>query len=318
MAFGKIAVARQKQKPAAPQQKEPVVRVKKPAPVYEKGSSVMEILLVAPTREEALDYLCGVYFNLVQAVSGSQLTAYTREFATINQLSERKQNLEEAILKPVGREFVRRAAEEELPLEQCTIILAQSGNTALSLDLHFTWASPREAGGRQADVVFALLNCSEGQEKAAGCMQAVRSAAAGRPVFWILTNFEQKSLFWTSDGDGAPKTQLRSSLRELLGVSCGSWEHAAYAQVYGGLEFIRRDGGNAVVQTTQRCREYMPVACHIPVFAAVDALRRYRVSQDETAVPDATLEKLWLLMKVQCERIRGWYDGNNANGGSGK
>ena len=67
MAFGKIAVARQKQKPAAPQQKEPVVRVKKPAPVYEKGSSVMEILLVAPTREEALDYLCGVYFNLVQA-----------------------------------------------------------------------------------------------------------------------------------------------------------------------------------------------------------------------------------------------------------
>lgn len=318
MAFGKIAVVSQKKKPAAPQQKEPVVQVRKPVPVYEKGSSVMEILLIAPTREEAQDFLCGVYFNLVQAVSGSQLTAYTREFSTVNNLSERKQNLEEAILKPVGKEFIRRAAEDELPMDQCSITLAQSGNTALSLDLHFTWASPREAAGRQADVVFALLNCAESQEKAADYMQAARNAASGCPVFWILTNFEQKNLFWASDGDNAPKTQLRSSLRELLGVSCGSWEYAAYAQIYGGLEFVRRDGGNAVVQTTQRCREYMPVACHIPVFAAVDALRRFRVSQDENAVPDATLEKLWLLMKVQCDRIRGWYDGNNANGGSGK
>lgn len=318
MAFGKIAVISQSRKPAAPRQKEPVVQVKKPVPVYEKGSSVMEILLIAPTCEEALDFLCGVYFNLVQAVSGSQLTAYTREFPTINNLSERKQTLEESILKPVGREFVRRASEDALPLDQCTITLAQSGNPALSLDLHFTWASPREAGGRQADVVFALLNCSEDQEQAALSIQAARSAASGRPVFWILTYFEQKSLFWAADLDNLPNAQLRGSLRELLGVSCGSWEYAAYAQVYGGMEFVRRDGGNAVVRTNQRCREYMPVACHIPVFAAVDTLRRFRANQNENAVPDATLEKLWLLMKVHCDRIRSWYDGNNAKGGSGK
>lgn len=317
MAFGKIAVVPQRIKASRPKQSEPAVRVRKTAPVLEKGTSVMEVLLIAPTGEEAWDFLSGLYFDLIQAVSGSQLTAYTREFSTINRLSENKQLLEETIAKPVGREFVRRPAEDGLPMEQCTITVGQSGNPALTLDLHVTWVTPAGTGGRQADVVFALLNCAEGRQAAAECMRAAKSAAAGHPVFWILSNFEQQSLFGPSDGGSVPRVQLRDSLRELLEVSCGAWEFASYAQVYGGLEFVRREDGKAVLRTDYRCREYAPVACHVPVFVAVEVLRRYRANQNESAAPDAALEKIWLLMQPQYELVRGWYD-NGANGGSGK
>lgn len=296
-----------------PENKTPVVEEKKPPKVYEKGASVMEILLVAPTCAEAEDFLCGCYFNLNKAVSGSSLTAYTREFPTINRLTETKHLMEETILKPVGREIVRAAAEDELPLEQCNITVSQAGNTALSLDLHFTWAAPGTAAGHQADVVFALLNCAEAQSAAAS-INAARNAAAGSPVIWILSNFEKKNVFWAIDGTTAPRAQLRRELQELLGLSCGNGEYAVYAQLYGGLEFIGRNGGNAVLRTDRRCREYMPVACHVPVFMAVEAVRRYRAGQQESAAPDATQEKIYLLMQEHKDTLKGWYDTHGEKG----
>ncbi len=313
MAFGKISVVSRRKTSEQPKRE---ARVRQSPPVQEKGSSVVEVLLIAPTGEEAGDFLCGLYFDLVQAVSGSQVTAYTREFPTINRLSETKQSLEEMTAKPVDREFVRRAAEDDQPLNQCTITIGQAGNTALALDLHITAVTPDGAGGRQADVVFALVNCAEDRQAAAASMGAARSAAGGKPLIWILSNFEQKSLFWLEQGDAAPKVQLRDSLRAQMELSCGSWEFAAYTQIYGGLEFVRREQGKAVLRTNYHCREYMPVGCHAPVFAAVEALRRYRAGQDENAAPDAALEKLWLLLKPLYAPVYGWYDGHG-NGGSG-
>ena len=311
MAFGKIsAVAPKKASP-------PPKPVPKPVMVYEKGTSIMEISLVAPTSEEASDFLCSAYFDFIQQVSGTELAVYTREFETINRFSETKQELEETILKPVGREFVRRTPEDGFPMDQCTITLSQTGNTGLSLDLHFTWTPVGRLSANAGDVVFALLNYAEGTD-CAGYIASVRSAAAGRPVFWIITNFEQEILFWGIDSDSRVEASMRRKLMESFGLKLAAGEFAAFSQTYGGLEFAGRDGGYAVMRTTRRCREYMPVGCHAALFVSVGALRRYKAAQDENASPDATVEKIVLLMKMHENSVKRWYEAYHEKGGSGK
>lgn len=316
MAFGKIMVNALAAAPQKKKKEAPIQPAVKAAPVQEKGDCVVNILLVAHSCEEAADYLCGAYFNLVQALGGSNLTAYTREFSTISKLSETKQSLEEMVLKPVGREYIRRTAEDEVAFDQCTMTLGQTGNPSLGLNVHFIWGEPGSVAGAPADVVFVLLNCAEGAETAARTMNTVRSGASGRPVFWILTNFENRKLFWHTDGDAAPKVEIRSKLREILDVSCRPGEYVAYAQIYGGLEFADRKNGKAVLRTDARCREYMPVGCHVPVIAGVDVLQRHRKHQEESVTPDATMERICLLMQAHHDKAKGWYDGYSEKGGA--
>ena len=317
MAFGKIEMVSRRAKPGKPVADKKVPEVKKQPVVYNKGASVMEVLLIAPSCEEAEDFLCGCYFNLNQMVGGSDLTVYTKEFYTITKLTDTKQLLEETILKPVGRELLRKAAEDEQPLSNCTITLGQAGNPALALDIHFTWAAPSAAGAQQADVVFALLNCAEPQS-AQICVNAARNAAAGHPLLWIVSNFEQKKLFWSVDESSAPQAQLRRELKELLNLACAAGEYAVYTQVYGGMEFIGRTGGSALLRSDRRCREYMPMGCQVPVFVAMDAVRRYRTNQGENALPDAVLEKIWMLALRYNDTIKGWFDCHGEKGADGK
>lgn len=317
MAFGKISMVSRSAKIRKPVEKQKPAEVKKQPAVYDRGASVIEILLVAPTCEEAEDFLCGCYFNLIEAVGGSGVTAYTREFSTITRLTETKQLMEEVILKPVGRELLRTTPKDELPLEQCTITLAQAGNTALAVDLHVTWAAPAAAAGHQADVVFALLNCAEPQS-AMVCMDAARQASGGRPLIWIVSNFENRQLFWSVDGSTAPKVQLRRELQELLSLSCNANEYVSYAQLYGGLEFVARKDGFVCLRSDRRCREYMPRGCHVPAFVAIDAIRRFRSNSEGTVLPDVALEKLWLLMQVHKDTLKGWYEGNTEKGAGAK
>ncbi len=314
MAFGKITVVSQAKRP---EKKTPAPAAPRKPVVYEKGTSIMEILLIAPTCEEATDFLCSAYFDFTGAVGGSQLAVFTREFNTINRLSETKQDLEEIILKPVGREFTRKLPVDGIPLDSCTITMSQSGNTSLALDLHFTWAAPQNAAGHQADVVFALLNYAQ-PESSMACMNAARNAAAGRPLFWVITNFEQEHLFWNSVTDSVPGPQLRRKLRDTMKIELGNGEYVTYCQTYGGLEFVRRDGGNAVLRTNYNCREYMPVGCHVPLFLSVDALRRYRGTQEENPVPDATVERVLLLMKEHENSMKGWFKAYYEKGAGGK
>lgn len=314
MAFGKImAGSIQKKSPQKPAEKP----VPKPVMVYAKGTSVMEILLVAPTSEEASDFLCSAYFDFLQEVSGTELAVYTREFETINRFSETKQELEEIILKPVGREFVRKTAEDAVPMDQCTITMSQTGNTGLSLDQHFTWVTVQRLAGMQGDVIFALLNYAEGCDYS-GYITSVRNAAAGRPVFWIITNFEKEDVFWGAETERQLNARLRKKLCEAIGIQLVNGECITYAQVYGGLEFLRRDGGYAVMRTDYRCREYMPAGCHAPLFASVGVLRKYKESQGENVAPDPTVEKISLLMKVHENAMKLWYEVYHEKGGSKK
>lgn len=315
MAFGKLTV---KAYASAPKKNIKAPSVKpavKSYPLQEKGISSLNLLLIAPTCEEAEDYLCGLYFNLLQALTGSSLTAYTRDFTTINRLSELKQNLEEIVLKPVGGSYIRNTAEGETSLNPCTLTLGQSGNTALAMDLHFTCAEPEGAANQSADAVIVLLNCAESAEAAAKNITAARAAAAGRPVFCILTNFEKTQLFWGSDENTVPSVNLRRSLCELLHVSCQKNEYAVYAQIYGGLTFTDRKDGKAQLCANPKCREYMPVSCHIPVLLLMDALRKYRSGLAEDTVDNGALEKLHVLMGPHSDKAGGWYDLGYQNGG---
>lgn len=317
MAFGKFSMVSRSPKTRKPVEKQKPAEVKKQPTAFDKGASVIEILLIAPTCEEAEDFLCGCYFNLIEAMGGSGVTAYTREFSTITRLTETKQLMEEVILKQVGRELLRTTPKDEQPLQQCSITLAQAGNTALAVDLHITWAAPAAAAGHQSDVVFALLNCAEPQS-AMVCMNAAQQASGDRPLIWIVSNFENRQLFWSVDGSTTPKVQLRRELLELLSLSCNANEYVSYAQLYGGLEFVARKDGFACLRSDRRCREYMPRGCHVPVFVAIDAVRRFRSNSEGTVLPDAALEKLWMLMQVHKDTLKGWYESYTEKGAGAK
>ena len=315
MAFGKLVVRACASTPPKRKRETPVKLTEKPSPAPEKGTAGLDIMLIAPTCQEAEDYLCGLYFNLLQALGGGRATAYTREFLAISRLSDIKQELEEIVRKPVGGTYIRRGAEDEPSLTQCTLTLGESGNTALAMDMRFVWTSPKEAVGRKTDVVLALLNCGENAETAAKAMDAARSAANGGPILWVLTNFEKKHLFWNTDGDSSLKASLRSSLCELLNISCKKDEYVVYAQTYGGLEFIGREENDAILRSDVRCRDYMPVGCHVPVMVMVEAIWKYYAHKEENAAMNAAVEKIRILMQPHYDRIKGWYDTGNEKGG---
>lgn len=316
MAFGKFSMVSRQAKPRKPVEEKKPPESKMPPMVFDRGASVMEILLIAPTCEEAEDFLCGCYFDIIQAVGGSRLTAYTKEFSTITRLTEIKQLMEETILKPAGRELLRKTPEDGVPFEQGTITLGQAGNPALAVDLHFTWSSPSLVAGRQADAVFVLLNCAQPQA-AQICIHAARQAAAGYPLIWVVSGFENKKVIWSEDGNSTLSVQLRRELRELLGLTSGAGEYAAYVQLYGGMEFVGRTDGSALLRSDRRCREYMPMGCHVPVFVAMDAVRRFRSNQETNHTGDLAMEKLWQLMQVHRDTLKGWYDTQTQKGASG-
>lgn len=244
-----------------------------PAPVYGAGLQRMEFLVAAPSRVEAVDFVCGAYFNMVHMTGGSRVSAYTRDFQTITRLTERKQDLETAIMRPPGTEVYLRPQDAE-GLEDILVTISQSGNQDLALDLHFRCGTPGAGGG--ADAVFALLR--PGDPRNAEVIAGVSSA---QRVFYVVSGFEEQAVFMDNATASALKADLRARLTEGLGSPIDDGGFLACSQVYGGLLFDRREDGALVCRTNARCREYAPVGCHIPVFTAVTEIARRRIEADE-------------------------------------
>ena len=302
MAFGKISVvpvkaARPKKKP---EQQVPVAEVKeepkKQAP-RSSGAVSVNMQVIANSSAEAADFLCGVYFTMSRQMAGSEISVYTREFTTITRLTELKQELEESILKPVGREIRRATPEEGEPLANCVLTVGQSANQKLTLDMVCSTVAPGAASG--ADFAVAVINWAEGPEGIA----RIRAAAAAQscPVVWVVCGFESQKFFWAEDPTDFPKPSLRGSLTEELGISGKQGDVVAFAQVYGGLEFASRQAdGSAVYRTHRKCREYMPVGCHAGIFAAMAEILRGRE-------PDPAVDTLRLMLENKLQEIQGWY-----------
>lgn len=266
MAFGTIQVVDAAPRPVSRPTRAPAPAASRPAPTP-SGQGVVEIAVIAPTLAEADDLLCGVYFNLEQLLSGSGLSVYTRDLAVITRLVEIKQDLEARCTAPVGQESLRTVPEGSAPLNGALLTLGESGRQTVSLDLHFRCVTPAAlstVGG--ADAVWVLL----GQDGSARqLVETVARQMPDRPVFWLVTGFESKSVFPVNDPSLALGAQARKEMCTGLGVPRIPGDRVVFAQLYGGLEFVRRDGEGAAVRTHQRHREYTTAACHLPVYAAV-------------------------------------------------
>lgn len=244
-----------------------------PAASVPSGQGVVEIAVVAPTLAEADDLLCGVYFNLEQLLSGSDLSVYTRDLAVITRLVEIKQDLETRCTAPVGRESLRTVPEGSAPLNGALLTVGESGRQTVSLDLRFRCVTPAALSTVSgADAVWVLLGQDESARRLA---ETAARQTADRSVFWLVAGFENKFALLANDPSQALGARERKEMCAGLGVPRTPGEHVGFVQLYGGLEFVRRDSEGAVVRTHQRHREYTPAACHLPVYTAVrDAMSR--------------------------------------------
>jgi len=269
------------------------------APPLPNGGERLSILLVADSLTRAEDFLCGVYFNLVSAASGSGLSVYTRQFETITRLSELKQQLEQAALAPAGREVARDAGEYP-PLRQAVLTLGLAGRASPFLDLAFTCAAPGAAGEGGGEAVIALVDAHAGPNAARAVGELARRAAGGGSVIWVITGFEDAMLLSDDAPAPPPQDDLRLSLRAGLELSPGEEDMVTYAQLYGGLELVRADGeGGSVMRSHPDCLDYVPAACHLGVLTAVGL----RARQCPAGTP---LSQLWPLI---WKRFQTWSTG---------
>lgn len=289
MAFGTIQVVRVETRQASRPEKSPKAKVSKPAPASEvkelnrekekktalaqaaptpKGKGVVEITVVAPTLAEADDLLCGVYFNLEHLLSGSGLSVYTRDLSAINRLVEIKQDLETRCTAPVGQESVRTIPQESESLDGLEMTLGEFGRQTASLDLRFYCTTPAalSAAGR-GDAVWVLLGQDENSHRMAS---EVARRLPDQPVFWLVADFEKQCVYPDNIPSQTLEVKKRKAMCADLGIPRLSGDHVGFIQLYGGLEFVRRDGEDAVVCTHLRHREYTPAACHLPVYTAVE------------------------------------------------
>lgn len=309
MAFGRVLVMPiGAKKPKIKREPEKKVEIK-PA-VREKSLTHLNTLVVAGSSIEAADFLCGVYFSMSHQLAGGEISVYTTEFGTISRLTEIKQDLEEGILKPVGKDVWRRSPEEGEPLSHCTLTVGQSGNQALAMDLECRWVAPGTAGGMGADLAFVLVNWAEGPEAAATMKAAV--AGLSCPVVWVICGFESKTFFWGADDSPILKNAVRDALRQELGIAGKSKDVIAYAQLYGGLEFVQREpDGSMRYRTYRQCREYVPVGCHAGVLAAAEEALRQKGGE-------SSVETLRQMLQRKLRECKSWYTVCGTEGGSEK
>lgn len=292
MAIGKMQVLlqnshkKQSTKKSNSPKSEEILNVK-PAS-YMKGSQHMDIVLLAPTKEEAEDFLCGLYFDLMQCFAGKGVSVYTNEFATITKLAEVKQDLEASIMKTPGSRVYRAISQDEENLTKCTFTLSQSANQSLSLDLNFKCVTSLENGCETADFVLVLVNSQENGEFNQKILNNMSDFTTKSPVFLAVCGFENEAVYWEADGPIPFKAELRHRLTEKIGISAKENEWISFVQLYGGLEFAERDEqGLPLFKVSQRCRDYMPFACHIPIIAGIFEVWNGRKNSEQGLEPAA-------------------------------
>lgn len=267
MAFGTIQVVSTEPRRASRIGKPPAPKPAKAAP-DPKGQGVVEITVVASTLAEADDLLCGVYFDLEYLLSGSGLSVYTRDLSAITRLVEIKQDLEACCSAPVGQEFVRTIPEGSESLNGLEMTLGEFGKQTASLDLRFHCTTPAGLSAvERGDAVWVLLGQDEDSRRMAA---QVAGWLPAQPVFWLIANFENQCVYSEKIPSQTLGAQKRKAICQRLGVPRLSGDRIGFLQLYGGLEWIRRDSGGVVVGTHQRHREYAPTACHLPVYTAVE------------------------------------------------
>lgn len=286
MPFGVIQINAAPERPKPVKSGPPPVQEQIPAPPIpsaplSSGTEQISVLVLAPSMAEAADFVCGMYFNMVQMTSGSAVSVYTRDLLTVTRLTGRKQDLEDLISKRAGTE-IRRDAQDDGALAACTVTIAQSGNQPLSIDLNIRCAVRGTADGG-ADAVFCLMR--PGEEP---------SAVGAGLSFRILCGLEERTVF----AQRQTAEPLSAELARELHNSGGGRGYSACAQVYGGLEFVRREGTELVFRSSVNCRAYAPVACHIPAFTAAAEIGRSRQAQGDA--PAAALYNL--LWDCFCQR----------------
>lgn len=220
----------------------------------------LSILLVAPTVAEAEDFMCSLYFEAGRVLTQNGISVYIKDYQSINRMISAKRMLDISCSKRVGTEVVRG---ESSGLSGSTVFIGPSGQQSKSAALHFFCATPQNMSSH--NLIWALVNLQNTAD-ARSFISSVRSAAGGRRVLWILMGGESVSPIFTDD----PRDIRQIGMKKLsAGISdLLNGEIAIWAQVYGGLILSRHESGSTVLITHQKCREYIPHGCILPLQTA--------------------------------------------------
>lgn len=256
------------------------------------GKCRLNIALITQTDVEAEDYIAGIYYDLTDALAMTPLMVFVNDSTTINRIAEVRQDISGAISRPVGTVTHRAGEGYYGSLNGCVISVCPSGRQSEALEFVFTAVRP---GARvSADGALAIVNCETADE---GFVSAVRSGVGNIPLYWLVTGFERTTVCQTTMA--VIKPAVIKKLRELM-PSAAAGDKLAYAQVYGGILVCGRSGGGADFTTHEYCRDYIPVACHVPVIALVEDIAR----RAGASGGDSSVTALWNVVNEGYSRYR--------------
>lgn len=229
---------------------------------------------------------------------GREISCYTQEFPTITRISEIKQTYESLVLASIGNYVSRISSEENLPLLEPTLSLSQSGNQALAIDLQFHYVPLAFLTGQEkADAVFILVNATQPQEEFERVRENI-SSVGKMPVFLIMTCLEKQKIFWESEYMASSQGKYYEAVRQEWKLPDRDGDYVAFVQLYGGLEFLEYQEEKLLFRTVHNCREYLPVACHLPIFYAIKEIVAKRNLLKEMAVSEDVAQLMQMLDNI--------------------
>lgn len=234
------------------------------------GLNSMRFAILGDTTTAAKDFLCGCYFDLMSIVQDSVLSLFTGENTTLQAISEIKQFLDHASTRPVGSQ--RKQVSDYASKTNFVVTLSEAGNQKESLDLHFFCGDySRSDAVSNAEAVFVLLNMAD-PSVTADRVSAMASGLNRSNTYWIVYGFENEKSYFMSEYDNPVPVRIRTDALERFGFDSLTDGKVFFCQVYGGLTCENSEDGQPVYTTALTCREYMPVACELPLCMAIRSI----------------------------------------------
>lgn len=296
MPFGSFEVKgniRKREKNAVQEKKEKPVSV----PEWKTAASVeIPILLIGSSGMLMRDYLCSLKQNMDEVLAGGELSYYTKEQQTIQDMIAAKKQIEACFWDSQEERLLCGSEEENTPAYY-TFSISPAGRPQISVDLCFCYMTPDQAAQDAVRETGAVWILAEGmdfrtmgaKEEADEYEEAVKKRlsgfgeADGTALIFLISQFEYLGRFRGDAGaaelDGSLRQELYRSCRKLYGEMPGQWKDRAsmcQVQIYGGLEHFRKNAGGEWVQRPSRdgyFQSYVPVGCHMPVYRTIQMVK---------------------------------------------
>lgn len=254
----------------------------------EVNAQEISVLLIGETISLVKDFICSLKLNADEVLVKGGLSCFSTDPFTTAEIIKTKKNVEKCF---TGEANVMWPSYDTIEnVSECyNLNIAVSGIQSKTLSLKIVTATPDtnlQGLANNCDAVWILgADTAEEREetsyegKIKGFISANANIIKTKPLYMIVSQFEKSDRFHEEGAYAELKPNVKNALFEgckkiysdLL-TSNDITMKLCYAQIYGGLEFLKRDDMDRPVfyvnlDGSFGC--YNPVGCHIPLFYTI-------------------------------------------------